>query len=266
MSLVTATPPARRAAPLAVPVGQAALFLDLDGTLTPLRPEPDDVRPEAALTGLLRQAAETLAGRVAIVSGRTLESVDGIVERACLAVAGVHGLQRRSATGAVEAVAPHPRIAHAAEQMVAFARGCPGLLVEHKSQSAALHYRGAPKAEPAVMEFVRRLADAEALVIQSGHMVMELRTPGPDKGAALRAFLSEAPFRGHLPIYVGDDHTDEAAFAAAEAAGRFGVLVGRPRPSAARYGLEDPAAVRAWIAEALAQGGFNRRRLFTWDA
>ena len=255
-----------RVALASLPVADAALFLDLDGTLTPLRESPELVRPHAELTALLRRAGESLAGRLAIVSGRTVDAVDTIVERACAAVAGVHGLQRRTAAGELEAVSPHPRVQHAAEQMATFARGCPGLLVEHKDQSAALHYRGAPKAEPAVMEFIGRLAEAEALTIQSGHMVMELRTPGPDKGGAVRAFLAEAPFRGRRPIYVGDDHTDEAAFRVAAAAGGVGVLVGPERPSAARARLEDPTAVRLWIAESLDRGVFNLGGLATWAA
>lgn len=251
---------------VSLPLSEAALFLDLDGTLEPLRASPDKVRLDAELIGLLRRTTDRLGGRMAIISGRTVASVDAILERACVPVAGVHGLQRRTATGVLETVSPHPRVQQAAEQMAAFACGCPGLLVEHKEQSVALHYRGVPKAEPAVMEFVGRLAESQGLTVQSGHMVMELRTPGPDKGGALKAFLAEAPFRGRRPIYVGDDHTDEAAFAAADAAGGLGVLVGPERPSAARARLEDPTAVKLWIAESLDRGRFNLGRLATWAA
>ncbi|MBU1376233.1 MAG: trehalose-phosphatase [Alphaproteobacteria bacterium] len=247
-------------------LSEIALFLDLDGTLTPLCASPDQVRPEPELTDLLRRAAAGLAGRVAVISGRTVASVDAIVECACTAVAGVHGLQRRTAAGVLEAVSPHPRVQSAADQMAAFARACPGLLVEHKEQSAALHYRGAPQAEPAVLEFVQRLAEAEALALQPGHMVMELRTPGPDKGAAVRAFLAEAPFRGRRPVYVGDDHTDESAFVAAVDAGGFGVLVGPERLSAAGWRLDDPSAVRSWIAAALDRGAVSLGDFARWAA
>jgi len=259
----------RRSLPAAMaslPLAEASLFLDLDGTLAPLCDSPGDVRPRAERTSLLRLAGERLAGRVAIVSGRTIESVDAISEGACAAVAGVHGLQRRTAVGVLETTAPHPRVQHAAELMAAFARGHPGLLVEHKDQSAALHYRGAPKAEPAVMEFVRRLAETEALEIQPGHLVMEVRTPGPDKGAAVRAFLAEVPFRGSTPIYVGDDLTDEPAFAEVAARGGVGVLVGRERPTAARARLEGPHEVLAWLAESLQGGAFKLGRAFSWAA
>lgn len=249
-----------------LPLADAALFLDLDGTLTPIRPSPGDVRPNPRRTALLREACTRMAGRVAVVSGRTIESVDAILEGACMSVAGVHGLQRRTATGDLETTAAHPRVAHAAQQMAAFAQSHAGLTVEHKDQSAALHYRGAPKAEAAVIEFVRRLAEAEALDIQPGHMVMEIRTPGPDKGAAVRAFLAEAPFRGATPIYVGDDLTDEAAFGEVAARGGVGVLVGRPRPTLAQARLENSAGVLAWLAEGLEREAFHIERMMSWAA
>lgn len=247
-------------------LADACLFLDLDGTLAPLRASPGDVRPSEGRNQLLLAACEALTGRVAIVSGRTIESTDAILEGACRAVAGVHGLQRRRADGVCEATAPHPRVAHAAQVMAAFAQAHPGLLVEHKDQSAALHYRGAPNAEAAVMEFVRRLAETEALQIQPGPMVMELRTPGPDKGAAVRAFLAEVPFRGATPIYLGDDLTDEVGFAEAAAHGGIGILVGRDRPTLATAQLESVAEVLAWLDLSLSRGAFHIRRTLSWAA
>lgn len=189
------------------------------------------MRADSGRTSLLRVAGERLCGRIAVISGRPIAQVDAILEGACLAVGGVHGLQRRTACGELETVTAHPRIQHAAEMMAAFAQGHPGLLVEPKEQSVALHYRGAPKARAAVMEFIGRLAQTERLTLQPGHMVMELRTPGPHKGAAVRAFMGEAPFRGARPIYVGDDLTDEAGFEEVARHGGLGILVGPWRPS-----------------------------------
>lgn len=249
-----------------LPLVDACLFLDLDGTIAPLRASPGDVRPSEHCNRLLRAACEALAGRVAIVSGRTIDSIDAILGGACQAVAGVHGLQRRCADGVCESTAPHPRVAHAAEMMAAFAQAHPGLLVEHKDQSAALHYRGAPEAEAAVVEFMRRLAETEALQIQPGHMVMELRTPGPDKGAAVRAFLAETPFRGATPIYLGDDLTDEAGFAEASAHGGVGILVGPDRPTFASAHLESVAEVLTWLEASLGRRAFHIRRTLSWAA
>lgn len=243
-----------------LPLAEASLFLDLDGTIAPLCVTPDAVAPDPARTQLLRRLQEQLRGRLAIVSGRTIASVDAILEGACRAVAGVHGLQRRSALGLLESENVCPRVARAAAEMALFARHCPGLLVEEKGVSAALHYRGAPKAAAAVMEFAARIAQAETLEIQPGNMVVELRLPGPDKGAAVRAFMNELPFRGTTPVYVGDDLTDEAGFAAAAALGGRGVLVAAHRQSAARAWIEDSGAVLRWLADSLLLEAFVFRR------
>ena len=93
----------------------------------------------------------------------------------------------------------------------------------------------------------RRLADQTGLTLQAGNLVVELKTPGTSKGTALTAFLEEPPFAGAVPVMVGDDLTDEDGFVAAEALWGFGVLVGPPRETAARYGLPDVAAVLAWL-------------------
>lgn len=240
---------------------RTALFLDLDGTLTALRDRPSDVRPHARRTALLREAGARLAGRVAIISGRTVANIDQILQGACLAVSGVHGLQRRSACGDYESVEAHTRIDAAAALMTSLCESHAGLVLEHKQQSVALHYRRAPKAEAAIVEFVERLGRTEALLVQRGDKVIELRTPGPDKGAAVRRFLGEAPFRGATPIYIGDDLTDESAFQAVCSAGGLGVVVGGRRPTAALAALPDPAAVRAWIRNAVQLGRFDLRRL-----
>lgn len=247
--------------PPRLPLDRVALFLDLDGTLAPHRENPSDVAPEAERTALIARAGLALGGRVALISGRTVDDVDAIVENSCMAVAGVHGLQRRSPTGRTESVESHPGIDLATKVLADLARGCDGLMVEHKGQSVALHYRRAPAAEAAVVECVERLAQQAALVVQPGDKVIELRTPGPDKGAALRRFLTELPFRGHTPVYIGDDFTDETAFAAAKAAGGFGVIVGGRRPTAATLALADPEAVLAWISAALDRGEFDLEAL-----
>jgi trehalose 6-phosphate phosphatase len=102
---------------------------------------------------------------------------------------------------------------------------------------------------------VERLTPTEDLTALWGHMVAELRTPGPDKGDALAAFMAEPPFAGSRPVFIGDDLTDEDAFAAAAAGGGFGVLVGPDRPTAARMRLENVEAVHAWLTAAIAPAG-----------
>ncbi len=232
-------PPGRLARP--------ALFLDLDGVLAPLAETPDAVRPDARRTAVLRGLAARLDGRVAIISGRTLAEIDRIAESAAASASGVHGLERRRADGSLDHADADPAVREAVAAFHGFARTRPGVIVEDKAVSAGLHYRQARNEAGAAEALAGRLADETGLTLQPGHLVIELKTPGTDKGTALTAFMAEPPFRGAVPVMLGDDLTDEDGFRAAEALGGFGVLVGSPRATAARYGLADVEAVLAWL-------------------
>lgn len=232
-------PPARLPRP--------ALFLDLDGVLAPLAETPDAVVPDPRRTAALKAVAERLGGRVAIVSGRTIHEVDRISETAPAPASGVHGLERRRADGSLHRATPAPEVRAAVAAFETFARVRPGMIVEDKGVSAGLHFRGAPGEAAAAMALARRLALDTGLTIQPGNLVVELKTPGTDKGTAVTAFMAEAPFAGAVPVMLGDDLTDEHGFRAAAALGGFGVLVGPPRATAARYGLPDVEAVLDWL-------------------
>ncbi len=119
--------------------------------------------------------------------------------------------------------------------------------LEDKGLSLALHYRRAPDLAGTVVEAARQIARSNDQALQLGDMVAEIRTPGFDKGTAVEAFMSEAPFQGAVPIFVGDDLTDEDGFRAAQALGGLGVLTGPQRLTGARYRLADVAAVRRWL-------------------
>jgi trehalose 6-phosphate phosphatase len=226
---------------------RAALFLDLDGTLAPIMPRPDDVGPDPRRARLLARLREAFQDRVAVVSGRALSDLDHILGGGVIAIAAVHGLVRRTADGIIADRPPHAGLEDARRILGELAHCERGLLFEDKGLSVALHYRNAPSCAEAVIEAAERLAQATGLVLQLGDMVAELRTPGADKGAAVRAFLREAPFTGATPVFVGDDLTDEDGFTAAKRLGGFGVLVGEPRPTAASYHLQDPHAVSRWL-------------------
>lgn len=232
-------PPTRLARP--------ALFLDMDGVLAPLADTPDAVVPHPERTAAVRAVATRLDGRVAIISGRTIAEIDRIAEASATSASGVHGLERRRADGSLHRAEAAPAVRDAVAAFEAFARSRPGIIVEDKAVSAGLHYRGAPAEEAAALALARRLADETGLTIQAGNLVVELKTPGTDKGTALTAFMLEPPFAGAVPVMLGDDLTDEDGFRAATALGGFGVLVGPPRETAARYGLPDVAAVLAWL-------------------
>src|SRR6201994_4715940 len=128
--------------PKPLKLGETALFLDLDGTLAPIAARPQDVRPDPRRTSLLERLAQSLDGRLAVVSGRTLADIDRILEGCVTAVAAVHGLVRRGPDGRVFETAPHPALAEAANGFRAFAARDSGLIVEEKGGlSVALHFR-----------------------------------------------------------------------------------------------------------------------------
>jgi trehalose 6-phosphate phosphatase len=244
MTITILAPDLRRPAPL--PLDEVSLFLDIDGTLAGFEPTPEAVQPTPRRTALLRRLGRRLGGRLAAVSGRELAEIDRILGASVPAAAGVHGLERRCSDGKVIQAAPHPALAKARATAQAFAADHPGVRVEDKGMAFALHYRLAPRMASAVGDLADRLADS-GLVLQPGDQVIELKTPGADKGVAIAAFMAEAPFKGGRPVFVGDDLTDEDAFAAAIRLGGFGVLVGPARKTLARHRLEGVDDVLDWL-------------------
>lgn len=253
MSAHILTFPTALLAPPALPIAGHALFLDLDGTLAPFADRPDGVTADSRRTAILTRLGVVFEHRLAVVSGRTLADLTAITGGVVVAAAGVHGLQRRNGWGDEVVFRGHPRLAEAISVFTALAEAQDGLIVEDKGLSVALHYRLAPGAQDAVRDAARRLEMATGLVLQEGDHVAELRTAGPTKGDAVSAFLSESPFAGARPIFVGDDVTDEDGFQAAVAAGGFGVLVGSARPTSASYRLDGVAEVLDWLEAAVTE-------------
>jgi trehalose 6-phosphate phosphatase len=229
---------------------ETALFLDLDGTLAAFAQRPEDVAPDPRRTRLIERLAAGLDDRLAVVSGRTLADVDRILEHRVVWVAAVHGLVRRGRDGEVTEAPAHPALGHAVCAFRGVARRDPGLIVEEKGASVALHFRLAPGCAADARLAARRLAEDTGLVLQEGDMVAELRTPGPTKGDSIRAFMADPLFAGAVPVFAGDDLTDEHGFAAARDLGGYGILVGSCRPTAARYRVADVMALTEWLEAA----------------
>lgn len=236
--------------PERLPLGQVSLFLDLDGTLAPIVERPDAVAAEPRRNALLADLATRLDGRLAVISGRTLDDLDRILERRVVCVAAVHGLVRRDSEGRIATSPPHPGLARAGQALAAFARDDPRLLIEDKALSLALHYRRAPERAREAIDLAEQVAATTGLSLQPGDMVMELRSPGAGKGDALGGFMAEPPFQGSRPVFVGDDLTDEDGFRAARDRGGFGVLVGPERRTAARYRIDGVSDTLAWLERA----------------
>lgn len=231
--------------------GPISLFLDFDGTLVDIADRHDAIEVDAEVHRLIAALAHRLDGRLAVVSGRPaaeicayLHAGDGMPP---FAIAGSHGLELRWTDGRHEAPLRPAGLDEVVAALHAFAWGWPGVVVEEKPFGAALHYRLAPEAGPACDALADTLAGRYGFTLQLGKMVCELRTQGADKGDAVRRFLAEPPMAGTPPLFVGDDLTDEAGFAAAEQLGGVGILVGATRETAARFGLPDVAAVHRWL-------------------
>ncbi|HEX7876652.1 MAG TPA: trehalose-phosphatase [Sphingobium sp.] len=238
------------APPLSLLTG-AALFLDFDGTLAPIADTPDGVVVDGDLLILLGRLRDALNGRLAIVSGRSVATLRDLGFGDFL-LAGTHGLEFANPGARVEAPARLPAIDEAEAAFHAFADDKPGLLVERKSISVGLHFRGAPQWGAKAGEIASALADRLALAVQPGKMLFELRPSGADKGSAVHILMARAPMAGGTPLFIGDDVTDEEGFAAAAELGGAGILVGPPRQTLAAFRLEQVAAVRHYLEQGVA--------------
>jgi len=231
-----------------------ALFLDIDGTLVAIAATPQEVRVEPGLRPLLERLQAGCDGALALVSGRSLAGIDALFRPLRLPAAGLHGWERRRADGTAAATGePTARLAPLRPRLAAFIATRPGLLIEDKQGSLALHYREAPRYAAAVRRFARELAAADPeLRLIGGRKVVEFQPRGMDKGQAIAAFLAEPPFLGRRPIYAGDDATDEDGFAAVHRLDGLSIRVlgseTRRRASAARYALPSVAALHDWLA------------------
>ena len=211
-----------------------ALFLDVDGTLLDFADVPGDVLVDPGLVDVLAVLHGRLDGALALVSGRRLAQLDELFAPLKLPATGLHGLERRE-EGHLE---KHPR-PRALDEAVAWGKALaqryPGARVEDKGTTIALHWRAAPDAEDLLRQYADSiLIELPGYHLQPGNMVVELRPDGAHKGTAVIDMLQHPPFKGRRPVFVGDDLTDEHAFAAVSSHGGFGVLVGLPPSSGGR--------------------------------
>lgn len=226
-----------------------ALFLDVDGTLLDIARHPDAVTVSPHLQEVLHLAHSLSDGAVALVSGRSLSDLDRLFGAPPYPAAGQHGLERRDSTGRiVRSIGAMERINLAAQALASQARMRQGIVVEHKGLSLALHYRNAPQmrewAQITMQALLVGLGPGFQLV--EGKMVVELKPGGRDKGTAIADFMAEPPFAGKLPVFVGDDVTDEDGFTVVNIAGGHSIKVGTGH-SLARWRLDDAQSVRTWL-------------------
>lgn len=230
------------------PADDWALFLDVDGCLLDFSATPESVVVPPALPAQLSALSRRLDGALALISGRTLESLDLLFAPLRLPAAGLHGLERRHGDLLIPPPAAPPALPGIRDEARRLAAKYPSTVVEDKGPAIALHWRTEPLAAADFEAFaMTALLALPGYRLQHGDHVVELRPAQADKGDAIAAFLEEAPFRGRLPVFAGDDLTDEHGFEIVNARGGISVLVGAREPSSARLHLDNPSAVRDWL-------------------
>ncbi|CAG4883746.1 Trehalose-phosphate phosphatase [Georgfuchsia toluolica] len=235
--------------PLPRPSPNWAYFLDVDGTLIELAETPTDIDVDQGLLDLIGVVHLRSGGALALISGRSLADLDQRLGQTGLPMAGLHGLERRDQFGHLHRHEISPNhIRRIADHLAALTERHPGLILEDKGPTLAIHYRRVPRLGSYVDRFLRQMVDPEhdGLQLQPGKKVLEIKPAGINKGTAIAEFMIHPPFMGRIPVFIGDDLTDEHGFEVVNTLGGFAVKVGRGR-TRAKYRLKDVNAVRTWL-------------------
>jgi len=231
-----------------------ALLLDVDGTLIDLGPSPHEVDVSDELKASLARLFELTGGALALVSGRPVKDLDKLFAPLALPSIGGHGAEMRlRGGGAATRIADLPSAMR--KHLTDVATAGSGIVAEDKGYSVALHYRKAPQHEQRLREHVaagRAAYPAEATEVLPGKAMFEVMRPGISKGDAVRALLATPPFAGRVPVFIGDDVTDESVFAVLPALGGKGFSVSRQFDGLAGI-FESPAHVRRALRQLAAR-------------
>lgn len=230
------------------PPERLAVFLDFDGTLADIVEHPDDVHLPATTAKALAKLETRTSGAIAIVTGRPIAQIDALVDPLVLPVAGVHGMARRGFDGRLHSTQHDATLfAEIQTRLTRLHLELPGTMIEIKPGSIAFHYRRRPELAPTIAETVHDLlGELEGLDILHGKMVVEVKAGHAHKGDAIRAFMTEAPFAGRVPLFAGDDVTDEFGFAAVRDLDGIAIKIG-PGETAAEWRVDDPDRFREWL-------------------
>lgn len=239
--------------PIAVPPilqGHYAFFFDLDGTLAEIKPHPDQVVIPENIRVTLHQLSQQQQGALALVSGRAMLELDALAAPYHFPLAGVHGAERRDSHGQVHRVTlPPPLVEQLHHWLTQALAEWPGCELENKGMAFALHYRQAPQYQQDIEQLAQQaVLRFPGLALQPGKCVVEIKPAGINKGAAIVAFMQEAPFKGRVPVFVGDDLTDEAGFDVVNQAGGISVKVGQGN-SCAQWRLAGVSGAHHWLQQ-----------------
>jgi trehalose 6-phosphate phosphatase len=255
-------PPDEEAALETVPVprslvphlSESAILLDIDGTLLDLAPTPREVWVPPGLAKTLNRLHERTSGALALVSGRSLNDIDLIFAPEQFPGVGGHGAEMRVSIDS-ESVASHapPLDKELKRRLAAIAKLSPGILLEDKGYSLALHYRLAPHAEKAIyaaVSLIRADLPNAPIEVLPGKCVCEIKHSGFNKATGVLELMTQEPFKGRRPLFIGDDVTDESVFAIMPDLRGLAFSVGRRAKGVAGH-FDEPSDVRQWLAHLL---------------
>ena len=232
---------------------EAALLLDFDGTVVDIAERPDGITVTPAARSMLARAVDRLDGRVAFVSGRSLDDLERYLPDFAGPLIGTHGSEMRIDGARIRAEEYDVDVvAHLTRLANDFAKLRPEFLVEPKPSGVVLHFRQAEHHAALALRFMESLAmAADGFKLQPALMAYELKPDNVGKDIALRTLLSAEPFKGHVPVFAGDDLTDEPALDFVQAQGGVGIKIGQAE-TVARHRLADPSALIGCLEEWLA--------------
>jgi len=247
---MTATKPTQRM-PGKLNPGTIGLFLDVDGTLLDIASRPEAVEVKPSLLDDLAAAQCALGGALALVSGRPIAELDRLFAPLSLAAAGVHGAElRRRPSGPVASLASGRLGDDAWKQLRRLLAEFPGSYAENKGASFAVHYADpgtdVTRLRSALARLSDRVADGRSVQLIAGQAVFELQLDGFDKGRAIERFMTDPPFSGRKPVFIGDDVIDRPGFEMALALGGLAFSVGIELPGLSGR-FDGPGAVRDWL-------------------
>jgi len=235
-----------------------ALFLDFDGTLVEIAPAPDQVRLDRRVPAALDSLRQTLGGALALVSGRPVAFLDATLDPYRFDIAALHGAEIRL-DGEIQSPPETPaEMRDALRDLVRFANSHVGIIVEDKRISVALHWRLAPELQDEALDLMRAVAArmGPAIRLQEGKSVAELVPAQASKGAAIARLMQTQPYNGRLPVFIGDDITDEDGFKAVNALGGLSVRIGAGETCAKRR-LDSPTVLRRLLLDAAERGSLT---------
>lgn len=226
---------------------ELVFFLDIDGTILEFAETPDQVTVAPDLINLLERLDSVTSGGVALVSGRSLEDIERLFPGIALPAAGQHGAELRGVWKHSDSASEDDIARLRAETNLA-RQSHPRLLFEEKGRSVAIHYRRVPALAPIARWLALRFASRTAgrYVVQHGHYVEEIKPASANKGRAIESLAAAPGIAGRIPVFIGDDATDEDGFHAVNAMGGVSIKVGAG-PSVAHWRLPNPRAVIDWL-------------------